>query len=81
GGTEFDAGVAQSELVLDGEAREMVRKVFGDRKPLDLRTVYHFAGGGRSELSSPAFVFDAPADDGEGALRVSWEGITARVDF
>ena len=81
GGAEFDAGVAQSELVLEGEALEMVRKVFGDRKPLDLRTVYHFAGGGRSELSSPAFVFDVPAEDDDEALRVSWDGITARVDF
>ena len=30
GGTEFDAGVAQSELVLEGEALEAVRKVFGE---------------------------------------------------
>lgn len=81
GVAEFDAGVAQSELVLEGEALEMARKVLGDRKPLDLRTVYHFAGGGRSELASPAFVFDVPADDDDGAMRVSWDGITARVDF
>lgn len=81
GGTEFDAGVAHSGLVLEGEALELVRKVFGDRKPLDIRTVYHFAGGGRSELSSPAFVFDAPADDDGNAVKVSWDGITARIDF
>lgn len=81
GGAEFDAGVAQSELVLEGEALEAVRKVFGDRKPLDIRTVYHFAGGGRSDLSSPAFVFDMPADDDDDAMRVTWDGITARIDF
>lgn len=81
GGSEFDAGVANAELVLEGEALEWVRKVFGDNKPLNMRTVYHFAGGGRGELSSPAFTFDLPVNDPEDATRVSWGGFNVRIDF
>lgn len=81
GGAEFDAGVANAELVLEGEAKEWVKKVFGDRKPIEVRTIYHFAGGGRSDFSSPGFTFDLPVSDPSDALRVVWDGVTARVDF
>ncbi|WP_018413297.1 YdgA family protein [Methyloversatilis thermotolerans] len=81
GGGLFDAGLARSELVLEGEAAQAVRKVFGDNKPLSVRTVYHFAGGGHSDVDSPAFKWDIASEDPADALQIAWDGLHLEVDF
>jgi len=74
------AAVAESELVLDDAVRKDLAGLFGDKKPLQLNTVYRFDGGGKATLSSPAFSATVPAADG-GEQRVVWQGVTISVDF
>lgn len=81
GGSAFAAGVADAQIVPDAAMRKRLTAVFGDRPPLDMRTVYAFAGGGRSHVSSPAFKLDLPGADGESGMQVTWEGVVADIDF
>ncbi|NMG74317.1 YdgA family protein [Aromatoleum diolicum] len=78
--TTVAAAVADSELVLDEAMQKELAVLFGDKKPLQLNTVYRFDGGGKATLSSPAFAATVAAADG-GEQRVAWQGVTATVDF
>jgi uncharacterized protein YdgA (DUF945 family) len=74
------AAVADSELVFDDKMKAELAKVFGDKKPLAVHTVFNFGGGGSSSVTSPAFATTVPAEGGA-SNRVSWEGIKLDVDF
>lgn len=76
----FAAAVADSELVLSEAARKELAAVLGERKPVELHTVYRFDGGGNGTLSSPAFAAALP-DSGNGAGRIAWDGIELGIDF
>jgi uncharacterized protein YdgA (DUF945 family) len=79
GGT-IAAAVAHSELVIDDEpARKDLEKLFGDKKPLTVRTVFGFDGGGRSHAQSPAFTHSLAGARAGGT--VTWGGVTADVTF
>ncbi|QDF99179.1 hypothetical protein CJ010_22875 [Azoarcus sp. DD4] len=75
------AAVADSELVLDEAARKEIATVLGDRKPVELHTVYRFDGGGTGTLTSPAFATTLPANGDGSASRVSWDGVKLDLDF
>lgn len=75
------AAVADSELVFDDKTRQEIAKVLGDRKPLELHTVYRFDGGGTGTLSSPAFTTSLPESETRSATRVVWQGFNLDVDF
>ena len=74
------SAVVDSEIVFEGEARAALAKLFGDKKPLSIRTVIGLDGGGRSTLASPPFEVVLPGNGGQ-ALEVKWDGITADIVF
>lgn len=75
------AAVADSELVLTPEQQQQVAAVLGDKKPLQVHSVFSLFGGGKSTLSSPAFSFDLPKKDDGKTARASWNGLQMTVDF
>ena len=81
GFSAFGAATADSELVLTPEQQAAVTKVFGDKKPLQVHSVFGLLGGGSSTLSSPATTFDTPAKEGEKPLHVVWNGLEITADF
>lgn len=81
GFSAFGAAVTDSELVLTPEQQKAVAPLFGDKKPMQVHTVFKLFGGGVSTLSSPAFTLDTPAKDDEKPAHVSWGGIEMTVDF
>lgn len=80
GGKTFAAALVHSELVLGAEAQAEVSKVLGNAKPFELVTRYAFLGGGRSELSSPAFKTSFQTEKGEN-VQLAWDGLKAEMEF
>lgn len=80
GMTTIAAAVSDTELVLDDSARAVVARLFGDRKPFELNTVYGFTGAGTATLKIPEFVAEQTDENGA-AMRLTWQGLTATVDF
>lgn len=81
GFSKFAAAVVDSELVLEGEAQQMVSTLFAGQKPLQVHTEYRFDGGGVSTLTSPGFSTNWAADKGVGRNTLVWDGIRLTVDF
>lgn len=75
------AAVADSELVLGESTLKEIASVLGDRKPLELHTVYRFDGGGNATLTSPAFTTNLPDPESGASNRIAWDGIKATIDF
>jgi len=75
------AAVADSELVLTPEQQKQLAAIMGDKKPLQVHTVFSLFGGGKSTLSSPAFAFDLPQKEEGKTARASWSGVQMTVDF
>lgn len=74
------AAVSDTELVLDESSRAVVARLFGDRKPFELNTVYGFTGGGTATLKVPEFIAEQTGENGQ-RVRLTWQGLTATVDF
>lgn len=75
------SAVADSELVLTAEQQQQVAALIGDKKPVQVHTVFSLFGGGTSTLSSPAFAFDLPKKEDGKTVRASWNGLQMTVDF
>lgn len=75
------AATADSELVLDGELAEKLAALTGGQKLVTAQTVYGLAGGGTSELSSPAISTELPSGDGATKQRIEWGGVTLSMRF
>lgn len=75
------SAVADSELVLTAEQQQQVAALIGDKKPVQVHTVFSLFGGGTSTLSSPAFAFDLPKGADGKTARASWNGLQMTVDF
>jgi uncharacterized protein YdgA (DUF945 family) len=75
------SAVADSELVLTAEQQQKASALIGDKKPVQVHTVFSLFGGGTSTLSSPAFAFELPkAADGK-TTHASWNGLQMTIDF
>lgn len=75
------AAVADTELVLTPEQQQEVAKVLGDKKPLQIHTVFSLFGGGKSTASSPAFALDLPKGTDGKTSHLSWNGLQMDIDF
>jgi len=73
------ATVADTEIVLDEASKPMITKLFGDQKPVAMRTVLKLGGGGTTRLTIPAFGTSFDGDDGPTSL--NWGGASMDVDF
>ncbi|MBR7800688.1 YdgA family protein [Undibacterium fentianense] len=73
----FAAGKIETELVLDASTLASIKKVFGNKKFLEIRTVLHYTGGGRFRISSPAVVSTVgPSQD-----KFDWKGLNFEIGF
>jgi uncharacterized protein YdgA (DUF945 family) len=75
------SAVADSELVLTAEQQQQLSALIGDKKPVQIHTVFSLFGGGTSTLSSPAFAFDLPKKADGKSAHASWNGLQMTVDF
>ena len=75
------AAVADSELILSTEQQQQVAALLGDKKPLQVHTVFSLFGGGVSTASSPAATFDLPKNAEGKSSHVNWGGLQMNIDF
>jgi uncharacterized protein YdgA (DUF945 family) len=74
GGRALGIALIESELVLPEELQQKVTKLFGDRQPLQVRTVVGLLGGFDTEITSPAFELEL---EGE---QLSWKGLQGTMN-
>ncbi len=72
------AGKVSTELVLDPAAVAEIKKLFGDKKFLEITTILNYGGGGTLKLNSPAFSTTVP---GATPTKVDWKGVKMEVGF
>ncbi len=71
------ASKVDTELVLDAASMAEIKKVFGEKKFLEIRTVLNYNGGGTVKISSPAI----NANVGTGQDKLNWKGIGFEIGF
>lgn len=71
------AAKIDTEFVLDAASIAEIKKLFGDKKFVEIRTLLNYTGGGSVNLSSPAIntVVGANQD------KLDWKGIRLEVGF
>jgi uncharacterized protein YdgA (DUF945 family) len=74
GGRSVGLAVIESELVLSGDAQARIAKHFGDRKPLEVRTVVGVLGDFTTELTSPAIELQGAKGE-----QIRWQGLTGSL--
>lgn len=73
GGKGLGAAAIDTELVLSDEVRQQLAKVFGDARPLTIRTLVGFDGRYASTIESPAVQFS------EETRKLAWQGLKAHI--
>nr|WP_315472665.1 YdgA family protein [uncultured Undibacterium sp.] len=71
------AGKIDTEFVLDAATVAEIKKIFGDKKYLELQTVLNYGGGGTVKMSSPAVntVVGVRQD------KLNWKGLNLEFGF
>lgn len=69
------AATSESELVLDSEDRQAVRKLFGNQKPLQIRGIYHFDGSATTTIDSPPFRHQEADNPHSKGFQLVWQGM------
>ena len=70
------AGKITTEFVLDERAKMELKKTFGEKKFLDIRTLLKYDGSGNVSISSPAVITNIGAQD-----KLDWKGLTVDIGF
>lgn len=76
-GLRFGSASIDTELVLDGETKAAVEKVFGQQAPLQIRTNLNYWGGGSVLLNSPAFTTTTEQSQD----KIDWKGVKLDIGF
>lgn len=71
------AGKVDTEIVLPEEARTEIKKIFGDKKFLNIRTILNYSGGGTIYADSPAVT----SIIGTTQDKLNWKGIKLEASF
>ena len=71
------AGKINTEFVMDAATVAELKKIFGDKKFLELQTVLNYGGGGVVKMSSPAINTSV----GERQDKLNWKGLNLEVGF
>ena len=71
------AGKVETEFVIDPKVLAEIKKVFGDKKFLELTTMLNYSGGGTLKIASPALTYKDP----NGSTSVNWKGFKAEIGF
>ncbi len=71
------AGKIETELVLDASTVAEIKKIFGDKKFVEIHTLLNYGGGGSFQLSSPAVKTTVgPTQD-----KLDWKGMRFDIGF
>lgn len=76
-GLRFGSATVDTEIVLDGEMKADVEKVFGKQAPLQILTKLNYFGGGSVAISSPA-VSTTIEKSGD---KIDWKGFKVDIGF
>ncbi|MBC3875961.1 YdgA family protein [Undibacterium flavidum] len=71
------AGKIDTEIVLDAASIAELKKVFGDKKFLEIRTVLNYTGGGNFRITSPA----VKTTVGPNQDKLDWKGLRFDIGF
>lgn len=71
------AGKIDTEIVLPEEVNADIKKLFGDKKFLNIRTVLNYTGGGTIYADSPAITTTI----GSTQDKLNWKGIQLKASF
>lgn len=71
------AGKVDTEIVLPEEAQADLKKIFGDKKFLNIRTILNYGGGGTIYADSPAVITTI----GRTQDKLNWKGIKLEASF
>jgi uncharacterized protein YdgA (DUF945 family) len=71
------AGKIDTEFVMDATTKEEIKRIFGDKKFLEIRTVLNYGGGGKLTISSPA----VNTTVGMNQDKLDWKGAKLELDF
>ncbi|GGX07840.1 YdgA family protein [Undibacterium macrobrachii] len=71
------AGKIETEFVLDATTKEEIKRIFGDKKFLEIRTILNYGGGGKLQISSPA----VNTTVGMNQDKLDWKGVNLEVAF
>lgn len=74
------AAVADTEVVLPGDAGKALADAFGGKPPLSAHTVLAFDGSGKATLAVPAAQFAPPAGT-RASDRLAWDAFNATMEF
>lgn len=74
------AAVADTEVVLPGDAGKALADAFGGKPPLSAHTVLAFDGSGKATLAVPAAQFAPPAGT-RASDRLTWDAFKATMGF
>lgn len=77
----FAAGSATTVVEFDEAIQKKVLEAFGGKPAAEIRTLYDFAGGGRSTVASPAFRIDLPGPTEGSRATLSGDGLEMSVEF
>lgn len=71
------AGKIETELVLDASTLAEIKKVFGDKKFVEIRTLLNYRGGGSFAITSPA----VKTSVGVSQDKLDWKGLRFEIGF
>ena len=71
------AGKIETELVLDANTLAEIKKVFGDKKFVEFRTLLNYSGGGKFTMTSPAVA----TSFGINQDKLDWKGLRFEIGF
>lgn len=71
------AGKIETELVLDANSLAEIKKVFGDKKFVEIRTLLNYGGGGKFTITSPAVTTSV----GVSQDKLDWKGLQLEIGF
>jgi uncharacterized protein YdgA (DUF945 family) len=77
----FAAASATTVIEFDEAVQKKIQEAFGGKPPAQIRTLYHFDGGGRSTITSPAFSVVLPGKTEDDQATLSGDGLEMTVEF
>lgn len=80
-GKTMAAAIIDTDFDVEDRFKPALTRVLGPKKPITARTVIALDGNGESIVSSPAFLYAAPAAEGAPPDEFNWGGVAATIRF
>ncbi|HVY07187.1 MAG TPA: YdgA family protein [Burkholderiales bacterium] len=80
-GSSLVAAVVDTDLDVEERFKPALAKVIGERKIVNVHTIYRYDGSGDSVISSPAFTTEFASGKSGQPVKFSWKGVNATLNF